>query len=260
MDLLQRKVRRVITAGVLAGSAFALGASPSVAADWFPGSLEDFLAKPVITSMDARIESYLTADFTATTWDSIEGQYFRREKYIHAGGVTRHSVTEGAKATVTYLSAKKRCTRTVKKAHPNTIAGDRTALWTCRARTGKDVDAADFASSFEPTRLMTAQPWLHVAERTTEYAASGSALHITSISGDNTLMWDFNYVVGVKGLFVRVAQFNGGSEIDEELLLSDLDVPELADMALLHRRVPIQPRGTTAYRRAAPHQLQSIPD
>ena len=112
-----------------------------------------FLDSPGAVQVTDRLNALAAGPFAARTayygggWDSYQyGSIFSRS------GVTRTSrrAFEDYPGRVTYLDAERSCSRTVTKAHPNTLEADTKATWRCRPRRASDTDGATWLLAWLP--------------------------------------------------------------------------------------------------------------
>ena len=156
-------------ARLILGFGFAIGmlvATPAAHAERDPSaclvcpiaSPAEFLDSPGAVKVTDRLNALAAGPFAARTayygggWDSYQyGSIFYRS------GVTRRSwrAFEHYPGRVTYLDANRSCSRTVTKAHPNTLEADTKATWQCRPRRASDIDGATWLRAWLPAATLT---------------------------------------------------------------------------------------------------------
>lgn len=122
----------------------------------FTGTPTEFLAQPEVKTVTAQITSLAKGPFLWRTSAEIvggDGELEVRSTFFR-DGVTRSSerATSLGAGSVTYLDARRSCTRTVTRAHPNTIAADAKATWKCRSRKASDIDGSTALLNWLPER------------------------------------------------------------------------------------------------------------
>jgi hypothetical protein len=143
----------------------------------FTGSVAAFLATPRVSGVTAQIEAMSAMDFTGQWWFyGAGGEDPQITRVVYEGGLTRTSTRSynGKAGRITYLSRSKACSRKVSSANPNTYAADRTATWTCRARTSSDVDGPEWLRRTLPAANVPATPQSWFVDYTNE---PGIGLH-----------------------------------------------------------------------------------
>lgn len=160
------------SARLMLGMACALGlllAAPAAHAACDPAvcpkvpvtSSAEVLDSPGAVQVTDRLGALAAGPFAARTayygagWESYQyGSIFSRS------GVTRTSTRafEGQPGRVTYLDARRFCSRVVTKAHPNTLTADAKATWKCRARRASDVDGTTWLRAWLPSANLTEPP------------------------------------------------------------------------------------------------------
>jgi len=191
----------------------------------------EVLASPGAVLVTERLEAMSAGPFAARTayigagWEEYQiGSIFFRS------GVTRTSsrAFAGHPGKVTYLDAKRSCSRTVSKAHPNTMTADARATWRCRARKAADVDGVTWLRSWLPAANLPEPPpagtW--VIDYTGKPAEATEGLTL-EFGVQNTTMW---YAVKATGVELgRVIRFYETD--DTSAAISTQSVPELPRMS-----------------------------
>lgn len=191
----------------------------------------EVLASPGATLVTERIMSIADGPFSAKTayygagWESYQyGSVFSRD------GVTRTSARafEASPGKVTYLDARRSCSRTVTKKYPNTLTADADALWKCRSRKASDVDGTTWLRRWLPAAnlpsTLPAGAWFIDYTDKPTAVAEGRSLEMAV---ESTTTW---YEVKASGIDLgRVIRFY---ELDDSSAqISTAAVPKLPAMS-----------------------------
>jgi len=189
-----------------------------------------FLELPGAVQVTDRLNALAAGPFAARTayygggWDSYQyGSIFFRSD------VTRRSwrAFEDRPGRVTYLDAERSCSRTVTKAHPNTLEADTKATWQCRPRRASDIDGATWLRAWLPAAM-----WPEAFRAGSYIDTTGKAAESDVGTG---LMFGFNgYTVSYSftASGIDVGRVISAYEMDETSAdVTTADVPTLPAMS-----------------------------